>query len=129
MLTVSTANTVGESAPSDTLTENNRPYTGIVNDTNGYETFAKQYVNGYQHGVQKTYYQSGQIKEVTMFTLGVENGRCIHYYEDGSKKMNANYYQGKLEGLYEEWTPCGRIKSRKSFYRGKLVAVTSSLSI
>lgn len=86
----------------------------------------KQYLNGLRHGIQKTYYQTGQLKEATIFTNGQENGRRIEYYCCGAKKMNANYSYGVLDGTLEEWDEEGVLIARKSYFKGKLIAIKSN---
>ena len=110
----------------DLLCYDENPFTGTINTKNNECFFESQYLNGLRHGIQKTFYTSGQLKEASMFTSGNRNGRSIRYFECGAKQSNANYYNGDLDGVYEEWLESGRLTVRKSYFKGKLVAVTAS---
>ena len=82
------------SEDNELLNYDNVPYSGVISK-NLNETIAEyQYVNGRKHGIQKRYFPCGQLKEATMYTNGLANGRFISYYEDGSKRMNATYSFG-----------------------------------
>lgn len=100
----------------------NVPFSGVIRTMHDLEITEYQYISGKKHGIQKLYYLSGQIKEVTMFTNGIENGRSVAYHEDGSKKMNVNYNNGQFDGLYELWSLCGRLLERKTYYKGRLIS-------
>ncbi len=86
----------------------------------------KQYQNGLRHGIQKIFFQKGNLKQATLFTNGLENGRRIEYYCCGAKKMNASYTEGELDGTLEEWDDSGVLKVRKTYFKGKLIAVKST---
>ena len=107
----------------DILFFDSEPFTGVLDSNEENGRVEKRYYNGLLHGVQKTFYPSGQIKNASVFTNGVENGRRIEYYECGSKKLNASFSNGKQSGIYEEWDKGGRLKSRKTYYQGKLIAI------
>ncbi len=110
------------SEDNELLNYDNVPYSGVISK-NLNETIAEyQYVNGRKHGIQKLYFPCGQLKEATMYTNGLANGRFISYYEDGSKRMNATYSFGEFDGLLEVWSQCGRLLERKTYYHGKLIA-------
>jgi antitoxin component YwqK of YwqJK toxin-antitoxin module len=85
----------------------------------------KQYQNGLRHGIQKTFFLKGNLKQATMFTNGQKNGRSIEYYNCGAKKMNASYTEGKLGGTLEEWDDSGVLKARKTYFNGKLIAANT----
>ena len=110
------------SEDNELLNYNNVPYTGIISKNLVGAVSENQYLNGRKHGIQKLYFPCGQLKEATMYTNGLANGRFISYYEDGSKRMNASYSFGEFDGLLEVWSQCGRLLERKTYYHGKLVA-------
>ena len=100
-------------------------FSGCIKKVEDDVLIERQYLNGLPHGIQKTFFSSGQLKKATLFTNGLENGRREEYYECGSKKMNANFNSGELEGIYEEWDSNGMLISRKTYFKGKLIAVKS----
>ncbi len=100
-------------------------FTGVLkSEENGY-LLEKRYNDGVPHGIHKTFYMSGQLREASIVTNGIKNGRKIVYYECGAKKLNTNYAAGELDGTYEEWDNEGILRSRKTYYKGKLIAVKS----
>tara|TARA_B110000259_G_C13846003_1_gene334740 strand:+ start:307 stop:693 length:387 start_codon:yes stop_codon:yes gene_type:complete len=82
----------------------------------------KKYQNGLRHGIQKTFFLTGNLKQATMYTNGLKNGRSIEYYSCGAKKMNASYTEGMLGGTLEEWDDSGVLKARRTYFNGKLIA-------
>ena len=104
----------------------NMPFNGLINKNIDGKAYQKNYLNGRLHGIQKEYFESGQLCTATLYTNGLKNGRHIEYYECGSKKLNANYSSGHLEGIYEEWATSGQILARKTYYKGKLISVKTN---
>jgi len=98
-------------------------FTGVLKSEEDGYLLEKHYCNGIPHGIHKTYYSTGQLREASIFTNGLKNGRNIVYFECGAKKLNTNYSAGELDGICEEWDNNGRQMSRKTYYKGKLIAV------
>lgn len=110
----------------DVLYYDNCPYSGCLTEELEETTSQLNYQNGKLHGIQKTYFKTGELKQASIFTRGLENGRRVEYYKCGSKKLNANFCNGLQEGIAEEWEENGKIKSRKTYYKGKLIAVMAN---
>ncbi len=110
----------------DRLFLENSPFSGVIKKEEDGCRIEKSYCNGFRHGIQKSFYSNGQLKEVSMYTNGQENGRRIEYYPCGAKKLNANYTNGQIEGIYEEWSNDGILIMRKTFFKGKLIAIKSN---
>lgn len=102
------------------------PFSGVIKKEEDGCRIEKSYSNGLRHGIQKSFYSNGQLKEVTMYTNGNENGRRIEYYPCGAKKLNASYCDGHIEGIYEEWNSDGILIMRKTYFKGKLIAIKSN---
>lgn len=102
------------------------PFSGVIKKEEDGGRVEKSYCNGVLHGIQKSFYNNGQLKEVTMYTNGDENGRRIAYYSCGAKKLNATYCSGQIEGIYEEWDNNGVLIVRKTYFKGKLIAIKSN---
>jgi len=47
-------------------------------------------------GVQKSYFKNGQLKEVTLYKNGLQNGPYQAYFVSGERRISANYKNGKL---------------------------------
>ncbi|NNJ56311.1 MAG: hypothetical protein HKP14_09270, partial [Bacteroidia bacterium] len=99
------------------------PFTGLLKkkETDGYAEL--NYSEGHVHGIYKSFYASGRIKEVSLYNEGKLNGRSIHYWPNGTKKMNVNYVDGEMDGIYEEWDNNGLIAKMKTYYKGKLISI------
>lgn len=104
-----------------------QPYTGLFKDNLGECLIEKRFQNGQLHGVQKTFYKTGQLKIASVFTNGKENGRRVEYYECGSKKLSSNFTDGHQSGVQEEYCREGSLKARKTFYNGKLIAIKGNI--
>lgn len=102
------------------------PFSGVLKKEEEGRRTEQSYFNGKLHGIQKSYYSNGQLKEVTMYTNGEENGRRIEYYACGAKKLNASFCSGHIEGIYEEWNSDGILIMRKTYFNGKLIAIKSN---
>ncbi len=99
------------------------PFSGLLKkkEADGYAEL--NYSEGHVHGIYKSYYASGKIKEVSLYNQGKLNGRSIQYWPNGTKKMNVNYVAGEMDGVYEEWDGNGVIARMKTYYKGKLVSI------
>lgn len=102
------------------------PYSGTLESIEENGSVISNYREGKLHGIQKTYYSTGELKRASMFTKGLENGRRVEYYPCGCKRLNANFSNGQQNGIAEEWERNGKIKSRKIYFRGKLIAIKAN---
>lgn len=102
---------------------NGNPYTGELKkeEEDGYSIC--NYLNGFVHGLYKSYYNNGKLKDVCLYQNGVLSGRAIKYWPNGVKKMNVNYLNGEMDGVYEEWDTNGILVSMKTYYKGKLASI------
>ena len=64
-------------------------------------------LDGEYHGVNKKYYENGQLKEIGEFNKGEEVGIHKEYYDNGQLKSNITFVDGKKIGLYEEYLENG----------------------
>jgi antitoxin component YwqK of YwqJK toxin-antitoxin module len=104
-----------------------QPYTGVLRKDEGDGHSESNYLNGHVHGLYKSYYSSGKIKDVCLYQNGVLTGRAIKYWPNGIKKMNVNYLNGEMDGIYEEWDQNGILISMKTYYNGKLASIKGRL--
>jgi antitoxin component YwqK of YwqJK toxin-antitoxin module len=111
----------------DVLFFGEQPYSGPLCREIEEDSFSElTYSDGRLHGIQKTFYRTGELKKASIFTNGLENGRRVEYYKCGTKKLNANYVRGVQDGIVEEWGQNGMMKSRKTYYKGKLIAIMAN---
>ncbi len=68
------------------------------------------YVNDCLDGkVTEWYDDDGQLKSVSYYLGGIENGIFTTWYPDGKKKSIGHYIMGKMQGYYYQWHPNGVI--------------------
>jgi antitoxin component YwqK of YwqJK toxin-antitoxin module len=67
----------------------------------------KEYVNGRDKFIQRTYYKNGKIESETATEHGVTNGIVRHYYESGGLEQTTLYKAGKPWEIKGSFTPKG----------------------
>jgi antitoxin component YwqK of YwqJK toxin-antitoxin module len=77
-------------------------YSGKLTAT---ETFNK----GLKNGVEKHFYESGQLSEVIEWQNNFKHGAWNQYFEDGTQKLKASNSFNKVTGLYTVCYPNGRL--------------------
>ena len=105
----------------ESLIYKNSPFTGLLKKDSEKEHTESHYQSGKRHGIFKSYYLSGAIKEVTLYQNGKKSGRSIEYWPNGTKKMNVNFVDDKMNGVYEEWDEASNPTSLKRYYMGKVI--------
>ena len=75
------------------------------------------YNNGYLHGEQKEFYEKNNqkveinfrdnLKTLSNFKYGKENGKTHCYYESGKIKLELNFLEGKLDGIQSAFHEVG----------------------
>ena len=95
----------------------NEPFTGVLKKEKDGVLQEINYCNGHQHGLFKSYFHSGEIKEVCLYNKGCLNGRALKYWPNGQKCVNVNYINDKMDGIYEEWNSNGTLVCRKTFLK------------
>jgi antitoxin component YwqK of YwqJK toxin-antitoxin module len=105
--------------------DTNKPYTGnleVANNDWGKDAveFSKGYLNGYLHGSEKVFYQSGKLKSLGHFNKGVLGGTVELYYEDGSIQARVDFNKGIKQGRAVSYYPGGSQQLEQFFDDGKL---------
>ena len=125
----------------------NQPYTGnldIINEDWGKDAveFSKDYIDGVQHGNEKVFYRTGQLKSLAKYingkvegaaefyyddgTLrarifienGINEGRGVSYYLNGLRSSESFYFRGELQGLSRKWFEDGTPMTRGYYSNG-----------
>lgn len=78
-----------------------------------------------KHGLAKTYYYEGVIKEEIEFTNGKREGKYINYHKNGSIKGEAEYSNDKVEGYSYYYNEQGALMTKSFWYNGKKFGPTS----
>ncbi|HRY31692.1 MAG TPA: toxin-antitoxin system YwqK family antitoxin [Bacteroidales bacterium] len=120
------------------------PFTGIcmLRYAGGQPMMETPYVNGLPEGIEKAWYENGNLMSEISLKAGKFNGKVIYYYEDGKKKSEETYLddykfgravhyfengQKESEGVYDncretgQWIyyhPNGQKKAEGTFTEG-----------
>jgi antitoxin component YwqK of YwqJK toxin-antitoxin module len=63
-------------------------------------TASEMYVKGQKHGLEKKYYNNGNLSEEVEWNNNVKHGKWNQYYENGTRKLVSFYSYGKVSGPY-----------------------------
>jgi len=55
----------------------------------------------------QTFYSSGSIEKIQLYTKGEKSGEWTSYYEDGTRWSEHHYVKGIQVGAYKTWHPNG----------------------
>ena len=126
------------------LPSNPEPYKGqcTVHHPNGQVAFERTYDRGLENGMQKEFFESGNLRaqgamvdgrlngpftewydngqvhfEIT-WKDGLQSGKLSEFYEDGSKKMEAQFEAGIPVGTQTIWYSNGQAEKATSFEKG-----------
>ena len=82
-----------------------------------------KYVNGKEEGVQKTWFESGQLMYESNYKDGELEGVQKWWYENGQLMSKFNFKDGELEGISNGWYENGQLYSELNYKDGKLEGV------
>ena len=69
------------------------------------------YKNGIREGIDKQYYQNGELYSEGYWNNNKLNGLMKHWYENGQIKSEWNWKDWKLDGIQRHWYENGQIES------------------
>ena len=78
-----------------------------------------KYVNGKEDGVQKDWYDDGQLRSESNYKDGKSEGVQKWWYENGQLEFEGNYKDGKKHGK-ETWWNNGQVVKEENYKDGKL---------
>lgn len=67
-------------------------------NSNGILINESTYLDGFPNGIEKGFYETGELKFVRYKKSGMTEGQEIGYYKSGEQKFIRNYSNGKLNG-------------------------------
>ena len=70
-------------------------------------------------GVQKAYYDNGQISRRKFYKDGLAEGEGVSWYRNGQLEWRRAYRDDRLNGLSEQWYENGQLKERATYKAGK----------
>jgi antitoxin component YwqK of YwqJK toxin-antitoxin module len=75
----------------------NKPFTGTATSFyNGKLYSIDQYVDGYEHGISKTFYKSSKLEKQVQMKYGNVHGTKRIWYENGVLKSESSHARGIL---------------------------------
>ncbi len=88
--------------------------------SNGNLRYEWEYKDGKRaDGESKGWYESGQLKQVTNWKNGKENGLHTQYYENGVKHKEYTFTNGTQNGMKRNWYESGQIEEEVYLTRSK----------
>lgn len=81
------------------------------------------YAEGKRHGMERSWYPTGELAVEAPFVDGEQEGSVTYYYQSGAVHSSIPYYRGKREGVhktfYENGAPQGDEYYRDDILNGK----------
>lgn len=74
-------------------------------------------------GIEKNYYETGQLKSERVYAEGRLEGIWKRYSIDGLVCFEGNYRDGKLEGVRKTYYDTGELESERFYIDGKFNGV------
>lgn len=108
------------SAEGDTLAQEvKKRFTGVKpNYSEGKLVSEISYRNGIRHGLTKTYYPSGTIKQLITYCDGLKCDTARWFYEDGKLFRNTPYVNDAIHGTQVQYYRNGRVKASMGYEMG-----------
>ena len=96
-------------------------FSGIVFNTNEDKDtiLIGEYKNGLKHGVWKTFYPNGPLKERRLYKKGLKVGLYEGFYNDGSKNFVFMFKDGEYDGTNRLWTKDGQLIEEFNYKMGR----------
>ena len=83
--------------------------------------------NKLKHGIYRSYFASGKIREESHYNMGMLKGIRKIFYENGQKEIEETYSEnGILDGPYLSYYPSGELKQQK-YYANNVMSDTLKL--
>ena len=77
--------------------------------------------NGIQVGVQKRYYESGELLSERSYKNGKMDGIGKSYYQNGQVEMEEPYKNGERDGVIKVYDENGKLVRQATFKNGKQI--------
>ena len=96
-------------------------FSGIVFNTNEDKDtiLIGEYKGGLKHGVWKTFYPNGSLKERRFYKKGLKVGLYEGFYNDGAKNFVFMFKSGEYNGTNSLWTKEGQLIEEFNYKMGR----------
>ena len=72
-----------------------------------------------RHGLQTTWYESGQKSAEGNFKYGMQDGLWVYWHRNGQKRGEGNWKDGKRDGLLTTWWENGQKREKGNWKEDK----------
>lgn len=79
-------------------------------DENGILFLEREYKNDRRSGVEKTYYENGQVESESILRDSKYDGPFTYYFEDGKLKQEGQFVDDQMDGLLKTYYNNGNLK-------------------
>jgi hypothetical protein len=108
-----------EAGDYDTLSVPDTGYTGIKQyyskNTLTYEVTFK---NSVRHGLMKTFYPDGKLRQTFWYENGMKEDTAIWFYEDGKIFRKTAFKRDSMNGMQIQYYKSGKVKAKLEFENG-----------
>ena len=74
--------------------------------------------NGVRHGIMKTYYPSGKLRQTFWYENGLRQDTAIWYHEDGVIFRKTPFRNDSIDGMQIQYYRNGKVRARLEFVNG-----------
>jgi hypothetical protein len=106
-------------AETDTTTVADTGFTGITKGMSGqYIVNETTYKNGVRHGLKKTFYQSGKMRQTFWYVNGLRQDSSRWYFEEGQLFRTTPYKNDTIDGIQKQFYRTGKLKAKIGYEKG-----------
>ena len=92
---------------------------------NGQLSSERTYENGKKHGFSKHWYENGQLRWERTFENGEKHGLQRYWDENGKLDFETHYENGKQNGLYRSWRENGQLWYEYCYSNGEKIDMSN----
>lgn len=103
----------------DTISVPDTGFTGISKYLSG-TRLAKEitFKNGVKHGLMKTFYASGKVRQTFWYENGLRQDSARWYFEEGQLFRTTPYKNDTVDGIQKQYYRTGRLKAKIGYSKG-----------
>ncbi len=109
----------GSQTKNDTISVSDTGYTGIKQYFSGqYLVKEVTFENGVRHGLMKSFYMDGRLRQTFWYENGLREDSAKWYYEGGQVFRSTPYKNDTINGIQKQYYRNGRLRAKLSFKKG-----------
>lgn len=82
-------------------------------------TYEAEFKNGVRHGLMKTYYQSGKLRQTFWYVNGMREDTAVWYHEDGAIFRKTAFKRDSMNGMQIQYFKSGKIRAKLEYVDGQ----------